>query len=68
MIFDDAGADRRLEAQSWSRTYADAGGGLRGGNLKSAFGRVMLAIVAFPHVGREGVNDFEVFFGNEIPF
>jgi hypothetical protein len=68
VIFADAGALRRLETGAWSRTYADVGGGLRVGNLKSAFGRVAVATFAFPLVKGEGVNGFEIFIGNEIPF
>ena len=68
VVFADTGAVRRLETGRWSRTYADVGGGLRAGNLKSAFGHVVVATVAFPLVGGEGVNSFEVFVGNEIPF
>jgi len=68
VVFADAGAVRRLETGRWSTTYADAGGGLRIGNLKSSFGRVVVATIAFPLVGGAGVNDFEVFVGNEIPF
>ena len=52
----------------WSRVYADVGGGFRIGNLKSAYGRVVLATVAFPLVKGEGVNDYEIFLGSEIPF
>lgn len=68
VAYADAGAIRRLASGDWSRTYADVGGGLRIGNLKSAFGRVVVATVAFPLVGGRGVHDFEVFVGNEIPF
>jgi hypothetical protein len=68
VIFADAGGVRRLETGRWSRTYADVGGGMRVGNLKSAFGRVVVATVSFPLVRGEGVNDFEIFVGNEIPF
>lgn len=68
VAYADAGAIRRLGSGDWSRTYADVGGGLRIGNLKSAFGRVVVATVAFPLVKGRGVHDFEVFVGNEIPF
>jgi len=68
VFFVDAGAVRRLETGRWSTTYADAGGGLRIGNLKSSFGQVVVGTIAFPLVKGEGVNDFEIFVGNEIPF
>jgi hypothetical protein len=66
--FFDAGAIRRLDGGDWSRVYADVGGGFRIGNLKSAFGRITLATIAFPLVKGEGVNDYEIYLGNEIPF
>jgi hypothetical protein len=68
VVFADAGAIRLLETGRWSTTYADAGGGLRVGNLKSSSGRVVVATIAFPLVGGEGVNDFEIYLGSEIPF
>ena len=67
VVYGDAGAIRRLDG-GWSRTYGDVGGGLRVGNLKSAFGRIVVATIAFPLVKGPGVNDFEIFIGNEIPF
>jgi len=66
--FFDVGAIRRFDTGDWSRVYADVGGGFRIGNLKSAFGRVVLATIAFPLVKGEGVNDYEIFLGSEIPF
>jgi hypothetical protein len=68
IAFFDAGAIRRFDTGDWSRVYADVGGGFRIGNLKSAYGRVVLATVAFPLVKGEGVNDYEIFLGSEIPF
>lgn len=68
VAFADAGAVRRLETGRWSGTYADVGGGIRAGNLKSAFGHVVVATIAVPLVGGAGVNSFEIFVGNEIPF
>lgn len=68
VAFGDAGAVRRLDGARWSRTYADVGGGLRIGNLKSAYGRVVVATIALPLVKGPGVNNFEVFIGNEISF
>jgi hypothetical protein len=46
--FLDVGSVHRLDGQGWSRTYADAGFGLRLGNLKSSMGRVILLSVAAP--------------------
>lgn len=66
--FFDVGAIRRFDTGDWSRVYAGVGGGFRIGNLKSAFGRVVLATIAFPLVKGEGVNDCEIFLGSEIPF
>jgi hypothetical protein len=68
VAFADGGAIRRFDTGDWSKVYADVGGGFRIGNLKSAFGRVVLATIAVPLVKGPGVNDFEVFLGNEIPF
>ena len=68
VAFADAGAIRREGSGGWSRTYADAGAGLRFGNLKSAFGKVLLLTVAVPLVRGPGVDNYQIVVGNVIRF
>lgn len=68
VVFADAGAVKRFDTGEWSRVYADAGGGLRIGNLKSAYGRIVLLTIAFPLVEDESVSDFEIFAGTGLSF
>jgi hypothetical protein len=68
VVYADAGAIRWYHTGNWSRIYADVGGGLRFGNLKSAFGRVLLLTLAFPLVKEPGIDDFQVVVGNVIRF
>lgn len=64
----DAGAIRSYQTGSWTRTCADVGGGLRVGNLKSAFGRVILLTVAVPLVKEPGLDNYQIVVGNVIRF
>jgi len=63
----EAGAIRELATRRWSRTYVAAGGGLRIGNLKSAFGRVISITVATPLVRERGVDGIQLVIGTGEP-
>ena len=64
----DAGAIRQYSDGRWSKVYSDVGFGLRLGDLKSAFGRVLLFTVAFPLVREPGMDKYQFVFGNVIRF
>ena len=66
--FVDTGAVRQMDGLGWSRRYADAGVGLRLGNLKSSLGRVISLSVAFP-INREPYQSrFQFTVGNAMRF
>lgn len=64
----DVGAIRRFDTGDWSKTYADVGVGLRFGNLKSAFGRVIQVTVAAPLVREPGMDRYLIVVGNVVRF
>ncbi len=64
----DAGAVREIGGGGWTKTYANVGFGLRMGNLKSAFGHIVLATIAFPLVKEKGMDSYQIVFGNYIRF
>jgi len=68
VAYADAGAIRRFDTGRWSRTYADAGLGLRFGNLKSSFGKVFSLTIAFPLVRDPGMDSYQIVFGNTFRF
>ena len=68
VAYADAGAIRRLDGQGWSRTYADVGGGLRLGDLKSSLGRVVYLTMAYPLVKEPGQDKWQVVVGNTVKF
>jgi hypothetical protein len=68
VAFTDAGAIHRLDGQGWSRTYADIGGGLRFGDLKSSLGRVLLLTMAYPLVKEPGQDKWQLVVGNTVRF
>lgn len=63
----DAGAVRE-PGGGWTKNYANIGFGLRLGNLKSAFGHIILVSVAVPLVKEIGVDSYQFVFGNFIRF
>lgn len=63
----DAGAIRTFDGH-FTKTYADVGGGLRFGNLKSTFGRVFLLTVAVPLVKDPGLDSYQIVAGTVIRF
>ncbi|MCX7831041.1 MAG: hypothetical protein N2445_08305, partial [Acidobacteria bacterium] len=63
----DSGAIKQAGA-GWSKTYANVGFGLRLGNLKSAFGHIILVSVAVPLVKEKGMDSYQLVFGNFIRF
>ncbi len=67
VAYADAGA-MRLPGGRFTRTYADVGGGLRFGNLKSTFGRVLSLTIAVPLVKEPGMDKFQIVVGNVIRF
>lgn len=68
VLYADAGAIHRLDGQGWSRTYADIGGGLRFGDLKSSLGRVVYLTLAYPLVKEPGQDKWQVVVGNTVKF
>lgn len=68
VVYADAGAIRRLDGQGWSRTYADVGGGLRFGDLKSSLGRVVYLTMAYPLVKEPGQDKWQIVVGNVVRF
>lgn len=68
VVYADAGAIHRLDGQGWSRTYADIGGGLRFGDLKSSLGRVVLLTLAYPLVKEPGQDKWQLVVGNTVRF
>jgi len=64
----DAGAIKPLQSEGWTKTYANVGFGLRLGNLKSAFGHIILVSVAVPLVKEKGMDSYQFVFGNFIRF
>ena len=68
VVYADAGAIRRLDGLGWSRTYADIGGGLRFGDLKSSLGRVVYLTMAYPLVKEPGQDKWQVVVGNTVKF
>ena len=68
VVYADAGAIHRMDGQGWSRTYADVGGGLRFGDLKSSLGRVVLLTIAYPLVKEPGQNKWQLVVGNSVRF
>jgi len=64
----DAGAVRRIDGGQWTKTYTNVGFGLRMGNLKSAFGHIVLATIAVPLVREKGMDSYQIVFGNYIRF
>lgn len=68
VAFADAGIIQRPDQNSWSRFYANVGVGLRLGNLKSAFGRVIIVAVAFPLVREPGLDSSQIVVGRQARF
>jgi hypothetical protein len=68
VAFTDAGAIHRLDGGGWSPVYADLGGGLRLGDLKSSLGKVILVTMAVPLVRQPGQNRWQLLFGNTVQF
>lgn len=68
VFYADAGAIRRIDGLGWTRTYADVGGGLRFGDLKSSLGRVVYLTMAYPLVKEAGQDKWQVVVGNTVRF
>jgi len=68
VLYADVGAIRRLDTGRWSRTYANVGGGLRFGDLKSSLGRIVLITVATPLVREPGLDRYQLVVGNIVKF
>ena len=68
VVYADAGAIHQLDGLGWSRTYADIGGGLRFGDLKSSLGRVVLLTLAYPLVKEPGQDKWQLVVGNAVRF
>jgi hypothetical protein len=68
VAYADAGAIRRADTGRWSRPYANVGAGLRFGNLKSAFGRLLQVSLAMPLVREPGMDRVLLVLGSPVPF
>jgi hypothetical protein len=68
VAYADAGAIRRLAPGGWSRVYADAGGGLRLGNLRGAYGQVLYFTLAWPLVRTPNVPSHQFVVGDQVRF
>lgn len=68
VAYADAGAIRWYHTGDWTKTFADVGAGLRVGNLKSAFGSVVILSVAVPLVREPGVDSYQIVVGNVVRF
>lgn len=68
VAYADAGAIRRLSPGGWSRVYADAGGGLRLGDLRGAYGQVLYFTMAWPLVHTAGVPSHQFVVGDIVRF
>ena len=68
VAFADLGGIRRLDGTGWSPAYADLGGGLRMGDLKSSLGRVFFLTVAVPLVREDGQRGWQLAVGNITTF
>ena len=64
----DAGAIRRADTGTWSRTYANVGAGLRFGALKSGGGNLLMISVATPLVRDPGIDKLLLVLGNSVGF
>ena len=64
----DAGAIRRADTGTWSRTYANVGAGLRFGSLKSGRGNLLLVSVAMPLIREPGIDRLLLVLGNSVGF
>ncbi len=68
VVYADAASVRRLTDRQWTPVLASVGGGVRLGDLKSAFGTVYNITVAFP-LTRDPVNDrFQVLLSGSVGF
>jgi hypothetical protein len=68
VVFADTGGIHRLDGTGWSPTYADVGGGLRLGDLKSSLGHVFLLTVAAPLTRQPGQRGWLFAVGNIVAF
>ncbi|WP_243301422.1 hypothetical protein [Geothrix oryzisoli] len=68
VVYADGGAIHRSDTGRWSRTYADVGGGLRLGNLKSSVGRVFLLTIAYPLVRDPGTEHHQFVISDLVKF
>lgn len=64
----DAGQVREFDTGNWSRTLADAGIGLRLGDVRSAFGGVIYMTFAWPLVKLSGADQRQFVIGNIVNF
>ena len=68
VAYADTGAIRRADTGRWSRTYANVGAGLRFGNLKSAYGRLLQVSLAMPLVREPGMDRVLLVLGSPVTF
>jgi hypothetical protein len=66
--FVDVGAIKQMDGLGWSKTYADAGVGLRLGNLKSSLGRVIVLNIAAPLSKGPYQSKYQFTVGNTMRF
>ena len=68
VAYADCAQIEELTPARWSRIYEDVGGGLRIGNLRSAYGQVYYLTMAFPLVRVPGVPADEFIVGDIVHF
>ncbi|EQD76449.1 hypothetical protein B1B_01671 [mine drainage metagenome] len=68
VAYTDCAQIEELAPVHWSRIYQDVGGGLRIGNLRSAYGQVYYLTMAFPLVHAPGVPAAQFIVGDIVHF
>lgn len=68
VAYADVGQIRQLNNSGWSTKLADAGVGLRLGDIRSAYGGVIYVTFAWPLVKQTGANERQFVIGNILTF
>ena len=66
--FLDVGAIHTFDTDGYGKIFADVGGGLRFGNIRSRAGSVVELTIAFPLVKGPGSSAYEIVVGNVLRF
>ncbi len=68
VVYADWARIEELSPSRWSQTYQDVGGGIRIGDLRSAYGQVYYLTIAFPTVHAPGVPASSIVIGDIVNF